>query len=181
MLAFQFWTDGGFASGSSANTVDGRTNVSGAGLVRPTIRILKVEAGAAELDELRPGRRADRDLRRRAGAVLELVVEDPVGRAERPDAGAGGIPRDADARHERMDAVRNAAADAGSPGNTSPAGASGLTRRLHARDEAVQAILDLRERIDPLVAKAVVQRDARRRRATRPARRRCRSTRGRRA
>ena len=49
----------------------------------------------------------------------------------------------------------------GSPGKSRPTGASGLTVELHAGHESVQPVLGLGERIDPLVAKSVVERHAR--------------------
>ena len=110
---FQFWTCGGFASTSSANCVPGRTNVSGR-RERPALeRVLEVEPGAAQLHELRGGRRADRHLRRGARAVLELVVEQAVAAPHGPDARAGRVPRQPRARHEGVGALRDPAAHAG--------------------------------------------------------------------
>src|SRR5690606_26590098 len=104
-------------------------------------RILEVQPRAAVLVELRAGDTAHRHLRRRPRAVLELVVEDAVAGAHRPDARARRVPHHADARHPGVEAVRDALADARIAREHDADRRVGPDLRLLAGNEPVEAIL----------------------------------------
>ena len=125
------------------------------------IGVREVQSGAAELIELGGRQGADGDLRRGARAVLKLVVEDAVAGADGPFAVARRIPGHADARHERIVAVRDALGDAGIAGKEQAGGGIGINRGLHAGHESRSGDFDFGDRIDALIPDPVVEGEAR--------------------
>ena len=121
------------------------------------IRVLEVQSRAAELVELRRRQRADGNLRRGPGSVLELIVEDAEARTHRPDSSPGRIPRHANAGHERVRDLGNPGRDAGVAGKQQAARRVRTNFGLDAGNEGVEPVIDLGEGRDALVAQAVVE------------------------